>query len=211
MSNAFFSELGEKMPESTDETVQKMINDNEEQFRRLYYKLLRQIANLKNDKGLNFTKELLTKNILRHRNPLKDIFMRFMDFESLKDTFTDHLYQRQVLEYFEVLSNGLGMAKLAKTLNDYAKYCRCQQAWTKDTTIDPKEDISIYQLPEIGLNILHYFAERGEVRKFVEQATNEHPGSLHLYNEFSCSDETPIDLALSRFRLEDVMQVIKLA
>lgn len=76
--------------------------------------------------------------------------------------------------------------------------------------VDPKEDISSYQLPELGINVLHYFAEQLQVDKFLQQANNEHPGSLYLFNSFNCSGETPVDVALRKFEPADVAKVVEM-
>ena len=51
-----------------------------------------------------------------------------------------------------MLADKLGLKELTRTLGEYAKYCRYQQSWSKDTIIDPTENISNYQLPTIGIN-----------------------------------------------------------
>lgn len=45
----------------------------------------------------------------------------------------------------------------------------------------------------------------------MEQASTQNPRSMHLYNEFNCSDETPTDVALRKFPIDDISKVVRLA
>lgn len=102
-------------------------------------------------------------------------------------------------------SEALELPKLAATLKEYEQYCKCQISWTK---VEAQGDLTIFLFPELSYNIIHFYANSMACDRFFKAA--EFEPNLKLFNAFNGDDETPIDIALRKFDLEGVENVLEL-
>lgn len=63
------------------------------------------------------------------------------------------------------------------------------------------ENLEIYTLEHISYNVLHYFANKLNFSKFFEFVA---VASSDLINQFNHGNETPIDIGLKMFPLEEL-------